>query len=169
MAAKLNKRGSVYEFHCPCGVIHAFSPTVHTWNGSLDKPTLQPSLLCDSPGMRCHSYMTDGKIKFCTDSYKFPGQEFEVPDWDQQPKESKPMAEKKEFKPGDPVKLLAGHVAAIAAVVVMVMGRSPDAEIVCRISSSEHPSGHSQLGTLVMFPVDQLEAQEQNAKKQIEL
>jgi len=168
MAAKLNKRGSVYEFKCPCGEIHAFSPQVHTWNGSFDKPTLQPSLLCEGPGpkVRCHSYMTAGRIKFCTDSYKFPGQEFEVPDWDHQPKESKSMVEKKEYKPGDQVKLLAPHVIGIAAVVVIV---SPEKEYVCRIISSEHPSGHSQEGTLVMFPAEQLELVTSSIPKEIEL
>ena len=76
------------------------------------------------------------------------------------------MVEKKEYKPGDQVKLLAPHVIGIAAVVVIV---SPEKEYVCRIISSEHPSGHSQEGTLVMFPAEQLELVTSSIPKEIEL
>ena len=125
----------------------------------MDKPTFQPSLLCERPGVRCHSYITAGKIQFCNDSkHKFAGQTLEIPDWDQQQKETAPMAEKKDFKPGDQVKLLAPHVSGIAAEVVNT--NEPNGRIVCVITSSEHPSGHSQQGTLVMFGADQLESVE---------
>lgn len=166
MAAKLNKRGSVYQFKCPCGKIHAFSAQRHTWNGSMDKPTLQPSLLCDWGEARCHSYMREGQIQFCSDSYKFAGQTLEIPDWDQEKQEKPVMAEKKEFKPGDQVKLLAPHVNGIAAEVVL---DEHEGQHVCRITSSEHPSGHSQEGTLVMFPAEQLELAEVVQPKEVKL
>jgi hypothetical protein len=56
-----------------------------TWNGSLDKPTFTPSLLCnqDSPESRCHSFVTDGKIQFLSDCHhELAGQTVELPDWE---------------------------------------------------------------------------------------
>lgn len=78
------------------------------WNGSVDEPTLQPSVLFQSghyaPGhhgdkcwctynkehpeqasdgficVRCHSYVTDGKIQFLGDcSHSLVGQTVEIP------------------------------------------------------------------------------------------
>lgn len=66
------------------------------------------------------------------------------------------MAEKKEvteLKRGDTVKLLAPHVSGILADVL-------DTNIdgcLLRIASSDHPSGHSQEGSVVIFQADQLE------------
>lgn len=37
------------------------------WNGSLDKPTLTPSILATCENARCHSYVTDGRIQFLSD------------------------------------------------------------------------------------------------------
>lgn len=56
-----------------------------TWNGSMDKPTFYPSLLCnqDDPASRCHSFVTDGKIEFLNDCHHgLRGQTVEIPDWD---------------------------------------------------------------------------------------
>ncbi len=39
-----------------------------TWNGSVDKPTLKPSILTTWQGYRCHSWLTDGMVKFLPDS-----------------------------------------------------------------------------------------------------
>lgn len=68
---------------CPgCGHIHSFDLNRWNWNGSLTKPTFTPSLLV-SWDMTvkgkiepvCHSYVTDGKIQFLTDSkHKLAGQ-----------------------------------------------------------------------------------------------
>lgn len=78
------------RFDCPgCKCSHSFttkSPTnyVWTWNGSLDKPTFSPSLLCnkDYPEMRCHSFVTDGKIQFLGDCFhKLKNQTVELPDY----------------------------------------------------------------------------------------
>lgn len=47
------------------------SRPVWTWNGSLDAPTVTPSLLCepDDPANRCHSFITDGRIQFLADCH----------------------------------------------------------------------------------------------------
>jgi hypothetical protein len=39
------------------------------WNGDTEKPTLRPSILTDmgKESPRCHSFVTDGKIKFLGD------------------------------------------------------------------------------------------------------
>ena len=62
-------------WRCPgCGDIHAAQ--VHgshtgramwTWNGSTTAPTLTPSLLKQAPGKRCHSFVTDGVVRFLGD------------------------------------------------------------------------------------------------------
>lgn len=86
-----------YWFHCPgCGNDHAFtcgergpgeperSPRWN-FNGSFDKPTFTPSLLCnkDYPDSRCHSFVTDGKIQFLQDCWhSLKGQTVELPEWD---------------------------------------------------------------------------------------
>ena len=44
-----------------------------TWNGSMTSPTLHPSVLTKVGDMRCHSFITDGMVKFlndCTHKYK---------------------------------------------------------------------------------------------------
>lgn len=72
-------------FRCPgCKCGHAVpirrsngnTDGLWSWNGSLTKPTLQPSIIVtyspeppkDRPG-RCHSWITDGHIKFLGDSH----------------------------------------------------------------------------------------------------
>jgi hypothetical protein len=87
-------------FHCPgCGYDHPFhvapqrrerradgsEAPLWEWNGSMDKPTFTPSLLCnkDFPDKRCHSYVTDGKIQFLGDCFhKLAGQTVEIPEWE---------------------------------------------------------------------------------------
>jgi len=46
-----------------------------TWNGDVDKPTLKPSILTRrGVGSKCHSFVTDGKVKFLMDSnHEFAG------------------------------------------------------------------------------------------------
>lgn len=67
------------QFWCPgCEMYHA--PQVGKndsprweWNGSYEKPTFSPSLLVqweygdDREKRRCHSFVTDGKIRFLRD------------------------------------------------------------------------------------------------------
>lgn len=101
MSAKLYDYGQAlpdgarqYWFHCPgCEHSHAFTvggdASKHpswTWNGSLDRPTFKPSLLCnrDYPESRCHSFVTDGRIQFLSDCHhKLAGQTVEIPDWEE--------------------------------------------------------------------------------------
>ncbi len=79
---------TVYVFECPgCGCGHwvrTHGPApVWSWNGDMDKPTFKPSLLV-SPhtDYQCHSYVTDGKIRFLPDSYHaLAGKTVEIPEW----------------------------------------------------------------------------------------
>ena len=100
MAAKLHymgdsnrgpRGGKVYLFHCPgCGNSHPFEVECAergwTWNGSMDRPTFTPSLLCN-PGLpenRCHSFVTDGRIQFLSDCHHaLAGQTVDLPDWEE--------------------------------------------------------------------------------------
>jgi hypothetical protein len=73
-----NGTSKVVAVQCPaCGYEHPFlvisanpgRPT-WTWNGSLDKPTFHPSMLCMPDGpKRCHSWVRDGQIQFLPDSW----------------------------------------------------------------------------------------------------
>jgi Family of unknown function (DUF6527) len=38
-----------------------------TWNGDTEKPTLRPSILSRAKGLRCHTFVTDGKAIFLED------------------------------------------------------------------------------------------------------
>ncbi len=87
--------GTVYVFHCPgCGYDHPFhtggDPGAHpqwSFNGDMERPTFSPSLLCnkDHPPSRCHSFVTDGKIKFLEDCWHpLKGQTVDLPDWERQ-------------------------------------------------------------------------------------
>lgn len=112
-----------FVFHCPgCGNGHGVWVTkrnghtgaLWTWNGSLTKPTFQPSLLLtgneltekgwadyrawlasekttgpdqfDSKPMRCHSVITDGRIHYCSDcTHALAGQVVDMVDMDALP------------------------------------------------------------------------------------
>jgi hypothetical protein len=76
-----------WHFYCPgCECNHAFDKRWQ-FNNDFEKPTLHPSYLLkgwiDSGNTvgRCHSYITDGKIKFLTDStHKLSGHNIELPE-----------------------------------------------------------------------------------------
>jgi hypothetical protein len=60
------------------------------FNGDLDRPTFSPSyLVYEHPAHggykghpRCHSFITDGKIAYCSDStHALAGQTVELPEW----------------------------------------------------------------------------------------
>jgi hypothetical protein len=54
------------------------------WNGSVDSPSLQPSILTTNPreGLRCHSYLTDGKFQFLSDtSHELANQTVPAPEF----------------------------------------------------------------------------------------
>jgi hypothetical protein len=100
MSAKIHNVSSeghqtkVLAFHCPgCGYDHAFtvgpqseSPRPRwTFNGSFDKPTFAPSLLCnkDIPTSRCHSFVKNGRIEFLSDCFHaLKGRTVDLPDWE---------------------------------------------------------------------------------------
>lgn len=69
---------NMYAFHCPgCGYDHAVrvepfkTPPTWKWNGSLEKPTITPSIMVNrqAPDMLCHSFVTDGEIQFLQDCF----------------------------------------------------------------------------------------------------
>lgn len=106
----INKHGGGlygYEFTCPgCAAWRSAKPDEHSaddgthmvpttgpnawgFNGDVDRPTFTPSILVHevkrtdgstfSP--RCHSFVTDGRIAFCTDSaHALAGQTVDLPD-----------------------------------------------------------------------------------------
>ena len=98
------------RFHCPgCNDEHQVnvSPPGWTWNGSIEKPTITPSVLVQSghfapshdgpcwcsykertgeePDFKCkqcHSFVTDGRIQFLSDcSHALAGQTVNLPEW----------------------------------------------------------------------------------------
>lgn len=77
----------LYAFHCPgCEYGHHITVPRWKWNGSLDRPTVTPSLLVNShdPTTRCHSFVTDGNIEFQADCHHaLAGKTVELPDWDE--------------------------------------------------------------------------------------
>lgn len=94
-------------FECPaCGYSHPFYvatpktpsgepwPTrdgkpwpIWTFNGDEERPTFSPSLLvhgapeANPPTPRCHSFVRDGRIEFCTDStHAMAGRTVDLPE-----------------------------------------------------------------------------------------
>lgn len=56
------------------------------WNGSVDAPTLQPSILSTRAheGLRCHSFLTNGTVQFLDDTtHEFKGQTVELLELDE--------------------------------------------------------------------------------------
>ena len=75
---------------CPaCGCGHLFDRR-WTFNGDRDKPTFTPSMLVnahlheiDPKYIRCHSFVTDGKIQYLSDcTHDLAGQTVELPEWE---------------------------------------------------------------------------------------
>lgn len=89
--------GSVL-FYCPgCDGYHGIDKNRWHWNGDVKKPTFTPSVLVTydaNPEAAeefkewrkkriCHSFVTDGKIKFLSDcTHQLAGQTVDLPDWD---------------------------------------------------------------------------------------
>lgn len=81
-------------WHCPgCEGGHGVPVKAHPsdqrgwqWNGSLDSPTLIPSVLNNVGGSNptapiCHIFIRDGKIQFLSDcTHKLAGQTVDIPD-----------------------------------------------------------------------------------------
>lgn len=93
--------GNRLHFYCPgCSMVHGIfydSPSGWTWNGSLELPTISPSVLMertmgnfkakDDPEFRthqevCHSFVTDGRIQFLSDcTHSLANQTVDLPTW----------------------------------------------------------------------------------------
>lgn len=90
-----------WSFHCPgCDLAHSVSD-LWAFNGDVDRPTFVPSIkvTCssranlranplpdlspeDCPPECCHSFVTDGRIAYCSDStHALAGQTVELPEW----------------------------------------------------------------------------------------
>ena len=78
-------------FMCPgCKCIHFISdkltdirctPPVWEFNDNYDKPTVRASVLTWNNEMRCHSFITDGKIQFLSYcSHELANKTVELPD-----------------------------------------------------------------------------------------
>ena len=89
VTAKQDSHGSVW-FLCPaCKTRHKIETKGNTtweWNGSNDKPTFSPSVLCtwdegeEHTPKRCHSFVKDGQIQFLGDcTHSLAGQTVALP------------------------------------------------------------------------------------------
>lgn len=69
-----------YQYYCPgCKTLHFISPDRHTFNGNVDAPTFTPSVFKNWEPV-CHSFITDGKISYCGDSWhELKNQTVELP------------------------------------------------------------------------------------------
>ena len=73
-----------YYFWCPgCDCVHGFG---RSWefNGDLERPTIQPSLLRmdNKRETLCHFFIREGKIRFLEDSkHELAGKEVDLPDF----------------------------------------------------------------------------------------
>lgn len=76
-------------YYCPgCKHNHSVPAKRWNWNGSVDRPTLSPSVLhfvtMTKDGQRntvCHYFVRDGKIQFCGDCpHAFSGQTVDMVD-----------------------------------------------------------------------------------------
>jgi hypothetical protein len=82
------------SFHCPgCEGGHGIpveGAKAWSWNGSLDSPTVNPSILVNAARRNpsahvCHSFIREGRIQFLADcTHKLAGQTVEIPDWDRE-------------------------------------------------------------------------------------
>lgn len=79
-----------FEFMCPgCNATHMIPVSgdqAWEFNFDAENPTVSPSILCFPNGKhgRCHSYITDGKIRFDLDTdHKLAGKTVELPAHDE--------------------------------------------------------------------------------------
>ena len=86
MTKKEPDGGQKYCFHCPaCGFAHWFvigGKYSWTWNNDPNNPTISPSILAYADDFRCHSFVKNGKIKYCNDcTHSMKGQTIDLPDF----------------------------------------------------------------------------------------
>lgn len=82
--------GRIVLFRCPgCGYDHPFkidtpqeNGAMWTWDGNFDRPTFDPSLLCNKGSeIQCHLHVIDGKIIYASDCYHdLAGKTVDLPD-----------------------------------------------------------------------------------------
>lgn len=98
MTDTVQQREELLSFFCPgCKSTHSiqhgsdFGPN-WSWNGSLERPTFQPSILVTyngpdagrdgAPPSVCHTFVTDGRIQFLGDcTHELAGQTVDLPPW----------------------------------------------------------------------------------------
>jgi hypothetical protein len=70
-------------FQCPgCGLHHIVTDA-WTFNDDLESPTFQPSLLVTTKETRCHSFITDGSIRFLGDcTHDHANETMPLVEWD---------------------------------------------------------------------------------------
>lgn len=81
--------GNRVHFWCPgCNDVHGIRHGGEgwTWNSDVEAPTFTPSVLVqfNVKGVDhiCHSFVTDGRIQFLTDStHELAGQTVDLPPW----------------------------------------------------------------------------------------
>jgi hypothetical protein len=82
---------SQWLFWCPgCQCNHSFKVPLWTFNGDAEKPTVSPSILVNGDpayhnptAKRCHSFVTDGTIKFLDDcDHELRGMTVELPEFE---------------------------------------------------------------------------------------
>jgi hypothetical protein len=88
--AKVKQFKDLLRFHCPgCEDTHMVRvgvPGAWGWNGSLDRPTITPSILVNRGKANpmfpvCHSFVREGRIEFCSDcDHPLAGQTVELPE-----------------------------------------------------------------------------------------
>lgn len=71
-----------WAIFCPaCQMTHMVNSS-WTFNNDLEKPTFIPSLLVTNEDIRCHSFVTNGKIEFLNDcKHDLAGQTVELKQW----------------------------------------------------------------------------------------
>lgn len=82
--SKIFIKGDQFYFLCPgCNQFHSVNKSWE-FNGDVEKPTFSPSILVtNNVGLRCHSFVTNGKIQFLGDCvHELKGQTVELPDID---------------------------------------------------------------------------------------
>ncbi|TXH42264.1 MAG: hypothetical protein E6Q97_35985 [Desulfurellales bacterium] len=78
---------TVWKWLCPgCGYNHSFWMDGRwTFNGDVDRPTFNPSLLLrkeDGWKEQCHTFVRDGRIEFLGDcTHALAGTTVEMPEW----------------------------------------------------------------------------------------
>lgn len=74
--------GLAFMIECPgCGMAHVYDQR-WKFNGDFEKPTFKPSYLSKWPENNvCHSFVTDGKIRFLNDcTHELKGKTVLLPD-----------------------------------------------------------------------------------------